>query len=74
MIESVLIEGPLYSDTEIHEELCCLKPMYGTTKGEDILKTFTDHFEERGVDIRGGWKWIDLEVNKGSGDEKQIFK
>ena len=41
-----------YSDTEIHEELCCLKPMYGTTKGEDILKTFTDHFEDRGVDIR----------------------
>ena len=31
-----------YSDTEIHEELCCLKPIYGTTKREDILKTFTD--------------------------------
>ncbi|XP_042891739.1 general transcription factor II-I repeat domain-containing protein 2A-like [Penaeus japonicus] len=41
-----------YSDTEIHEELCCLKPMHGTTKGEDVLKTFTDHFEDRGVDIR----------------------
>ena len=40
-----------YSDTEVHEELCCLKPMYGTTKGEDILKAFTDHFENRGVDI-----------------------
>ncbi|XP_064110289.1 general transcription factor II-I repeat domain-containing protein 2A-like [Macrobrachium nipponense] len=40
-----------YSDTEVHEELCCLEPMYGTTKGEDILKAFTDHFENRGVDI-----------------------
>ncbi|XP_066955783.1 general transcription factor II-I repeat domain-containing protein 2A-like [Macrobrachium rosenbergii] len=40
-----------YSDTEVHEELCCLKPMYGTTKGEDILKAFTDYFENRGVDI-----------------------
>lgn len=36
-----------YSDAEIHEELCCLKSMYGTTKGEDILKTFIDHFEDR---------------------------
>ncbi|XP_037802959.1 protein ZBED8-like [Penaeus monodon] len=41
-----------YSDAEIHEELCYLKPVYGTTKGEDILKTFIDHFEDRGVDIR----------------------
>lgn len=29
----------VYSDTEIHEELCCLTPMYATTNGEDILKT-----------------------------------
>ena len=35
---------PRYSDTEIHQELCGLKPMYGATKGEDILKTFTEHF------------------------------
>ena len=41
-----------YSDTEIHEELCCLKPMSGTTTGEDILNTFIHHFEDRGVDIR----------------------
>ncbi|XP_064111511.1 uncharacterized protein LOC135219004 [Macrobrachium nipponense] len=40
-----------YSDTEVHEELCCLKPVYGTTKGEDILKAFTDHSKNRGVDI-----------------------
>ncbi|XP_064111510.1 protein FAM200C-like [Macrobrachium nipponense] len=40
-----------YSDKEVPKELCCLKPMYGTTKGEDILKAFTDHFENRGVDI-----------------------
>nr|XP_027218346.1 protein ZBED8-like [Penaeus vannamei] len=42
----------VYSDTEIHEELCCLTLMHATTKGEDILKTFTDHFEDRGIDIR----------------------
>lgn len=41
-----------YSDTEMHEELCCLKPVCGTTKVEDILKTFTEHFEDRGLDIR----------------------
>ena len=28
-------------DGEVHEELCCLKPMYGTTTGKDILDTFT---------------------------------
>ena len=25
---------------------------YGTTKGKDILDTFTKHFEERGIDIK----------------------
>ena len=34
-------------DGEVHEELCCSKPMYGTTTGKDILDTFTKHFEER---------------------------
>ncbi|XP_069988559.1 general transcription factor II-I repeat domain-containing protein 2A-like [Penaeus vannamei] len=38
--------------TQMQEELCCLKPMYGTTNGEDILKTFTDYFEDRGINIR----------------------
>ena len=28
-------------DGVVHEELCCLKPMYGTTTGKDILDTFT---------------------------------
>ena len=32
-------------DGEVHEELCCLKPMYSTTTGKDILDTFTKHFE-----------------------------
>ena len=40
------------SNGEVHEELCCLKPMYGTTKGKDILNTFTKSFEERGIDIK----------------------
>ena len=26
--------------------------MYDTTKGKDVVKTFIDHFEQRGVDIR----------------------
>ena len=33
-------------DGEVHEELCCLKPMYGTITGKDIFDTFTKHFEE----------------------------
>ena len=37
---------------EVHEGLCCLKPMYGTTTGKDILYTFTKHFEERRIDIK----------------------
>ena len=39
-------------DGEVHEELCCLKPIYGTTTGKDILDTFTKHFEERGIDMK----------------------
>ena len=40
------------SNGEVLEELCCLKPMHGTTKGKDILDTFTENFEERGIDIK----------------------
>ena len=36
----------------MHEELCCLKPIHGTTKGKDLLDTFTNHFEERGNNIK----------------------
>ena len=39
-------------DGEVHEELCCLKPMYGTTAGKDKLDTFTNHFEERRIDVK----------------------
>lgn len=40
-----------YCDLNVREELCCLKSMTDTTKGEDIAKAFFEHFEERGVDI-----------------------
>ena len=36
----------------MHEELCCLKPMHGTTTGKDRLDTFTKHFEERVIDVK----------------------
>ena len=36
----------------MHDKLCCLKLMYGTTTGKDILDTFTKHFEERGIDTK----------------------
>ncbi len=39
-----------YCDSTGREELCCLKPMSDTTKGEDIAKVFMEHFEERGID------------------------
>ena len=39
-------------DGEVHEELCCLKLMSGTTAGKDILDTFTKHFEERGIELK----------------------
>ena len=39
-------------DSEVHEELCCLKPMYGTITGKDILDTFTKPFEEWGIDLK----------------------
>uniref|UniRef100_H2YQ88 DUF4371 domain-containing protein n=1 Tax=Ciona savignyi TaxID=51511 RepID=H2YQ88_CIOSA len=40
------------SNGEIHEELCCLKSMNGSTKGEDVLNTFIKHFEQRDIDIK----------------------
>ena len=39
-------------DGEVHEELCCLKRIYGTTTEKDILDTFTKHFDEMGIDIK----------------------
>ena len=38
-------------DGEVLEELCSLKPMYGTTTGKDILDIFIKHFEERRIDM-----------------------
>ena len=40
------------NNSEVHEELCCLKPIYGITKGKDILDTFTKNFKERRIDIK----------------------
>ena len=37
---------------QVHEKLCCLKPMYGTTTGKDVINTFTKLFEERGIDMK----------------------
>ena len=39
------------SDDDVQEELCCLSPMYGSTKGADILEKFSNHFEKRQIDI-----------------------
>ena len=39
------------SNSEVHEELCRLKPMYGTTKEKDILDIFIKNLEEREIDI-----------------------
>ena len=42
-----------YCDTTtVREELCCLQPMPDTTRGEDVARVITRHFEERGVDMR----------------------
>ena len=35
------------SDDNVQEELSCLSPMYGSTKGADILEKFINHFEKR---------------------------
>ena len=39
-------------DGEVHEELCCLKPIYGTTTRKDIHDAFTKHFEERRIGMK----------------------
>ncbi|XP_075058530.1 zinc finger BED domain-containing protein 5-like [Mixophyes fleayi] len=41
-----------YCDNEnIYEELCTLKPLQGTTKGEDIASAFINFFDEKGIDL-----------------------
>ena len=40
------------SNGEAHEKVCCLNPIYGTTKEKDILGTFTKNFEKREIDIK----------------------
>ena len=40
------------SNGEVHEKLCCLKPMYDSTTGKDILDTITKNFEEKEIDIK----------------------
>ncbi|KAK0146239.1 General transcription factor II-I repeat domain-containing protein 2 [Merluccius polli] len=40
-----------YCDSTVREELCCLKPMPDTTKGEDIARALIEHFEERGINM-----------------------
>lgn len=35
-----------YCDSTVREELCCLRPMPETTKGEDIANVLLEHFEE----------------------------
>ena len=39
------------SNGEVHQKLCCLKPMYGTTKEKDILDFSPRTLEERKIDI-----------------------
>ena len=39
-------------NAEMHEELCCVKPMHGTTTGKDILDTFSKHLEEKQIDMK----------------------
>ena len=34
------------------KELCCLSPIYGSTKGADILEKFINHFKKRQIDIK----------------------
>ena len=40
------------SDDNVQEELCCLSPMYGSTKGADIFEKFVKHFEKRQIDVK----------------------
>ena len=40
------------SDDNVQEELCCLSPMYGSTKGAEILQKLFNHFEKRQIDIK----------------------
>ena len=41
-----------YCDSTVREELCCLKPMPGTTKGEDVATVCMEHFNERGTSAK----------------------
>lgn len=39
------------SNSSVREELCWLKAMPDTTKGEDVATVITQHYDERGVDM-----------------------
>ena len=41
-----------YCDKDrIYEELCCLIPLGGTVKGEDIITAFVSYFENQNINI-----------------------
>ena len=51
-IPRLVIIARYYSDDNVQEELWCRSPMYGSTKGADILEKFINHFEKRQINIK----------------------
>ena len=50
-VERVAIVARYCHNVRIYEELCCLIPLYGTVKGEDIITSFLSYFENQNIDL-----------------------
>lgn len=50
-IARLAIVARYFDDGSVYEELICLLPLQGTTRGEDIFSEFVKHFEKRNIDL-----------------------
>lgn len=50
-ISRLAIVARYFDNNRVYEELICLLPFEGTTRGEDILSEFVKRFEKRGLDL-----------------------
>ena len=61
-------------NNQIYEELCCLLPLYDTTKAKDILNAFTSYYTKHGIDLSKFFCVTTDGVAAMVGDKKRFIK